>query len=78
METMKVNALIVLVLCGSSIYSANAQDAINTQTGEVYPGAGAGGSINTSTGEYYPAAGAGGSINTNTGEYYPSTDGVNH
>lgn len=77
MKTMKLNALIVLVLGVSSIYSANAQDAVNTQTGEIYPGAGAGGSINTNTGEYYPAAGAGGSVNPNTGEYYPGTGGVN-
>jgi hypothetical protein len=42
-----------------------AREAINPQTGEFYPGIGAGGSINPQTGQIYP--GTGGNINPNTG-----------
>jgi hypothetical protein len=64
-----------VVVYTGQLYSANAQDAINPQTGEIYPGTGAGGSINPGTGEYYPGTGGRGSINPGTGEYYPGTGG---
>lgn len=43
--------------------------AINTRTGEYYPGA-AGGIINPKTGQFYPDVG-GGYINPKTGEFMP-------